>query len=136
MPRRKRPNPFSEGDLQVIYEKFFKKIVEEFCPEDRSHKEFLEDLFDVDHTIIKKWKVKQSFVMPGLFHAAANVKIQGIGYRKVARYGVLISRENDRFPDVVTVDFLSRLDGTELVYSLNASEWGKIRLNLVSMEEA
>lgn len=135
MPRRKRSDPFDEGYLRVIYERFFKRIVDVHCPHDKTHREFLEDLFDIDNRHIENWEVKRSFVMPGLLCVSGNIKIQGIGYRKVSKGASMISRRDDLFPNEIQVDFFGGQGGAEHVYSLNREEWEFVKFHLDSLEE-
>lgn len=127
---RKRLDPFEEGHLRTIYNGFFHKILCRYCPDEIPHKKFLEDLFDIDNRILKNWRVKRQFSMPGLLCASANVKIQGIGYRSVSQGISVISREDLRNPDEIQVDFNIGQGKKEHVYSLNESEWGWVKLHL------
>lgn len=134
MPRRKRNDPFDEGYLRVIYERFFKRIVDVHCPADKTQLEFLEDLFDIDHRHLENWTAKRPFIMPGLLCVSGNIKFQGMGYRKVVKGASIISRRDDLLPAEIQVDFFGGQGGAEQVYSLTKEEWEFVKYNLDSKD--
>ena len=135
MARPLKTDPFEEGSLKEIYEKFFHNMVSTHCPVDKSHKEFLEDIFDIDHRHIKLWLTKRPFNMPGLYCQTGNIKIQGIGWRKVGVGASLLSRFDDRNPKEIQVSFFGGHGSQELVYSLTEEEWSWVQFHLDLVKE-
>lgn len=118
-----------EGHIREIYDTFFRKLVMRYCPEDKSVREFLEDLFNVDHRNITIWKSKRGFRMPGLHYLTGNVKVQGIGFRDVTPNSLLWVREDTKNPGYYDVEFMGGQGGGEQVYQLTASEWLSIQIH-------
>lgn len=135
MPRRRRTDPFNEGSLLIIYERFFKPLIDSFCGVERTAREFMEDLFDIDHRTLSRWQVKKAFNMPGLLVVTGNVKQQGLGWRRLSKGTIMVVREDSRSPDEIQLDFIGGKDNAEWVYSLSLSEWNWVKLHLTSMEE-
>jgi hypothetical protein len=129
MPKKARPRPLDEGPLKNIYEWFFQPIVEKYAEEDQTAHSFLEELFDVDHRHIEQYQCVKLFKMPGLYYAAARVKLQGAGPRRITRGTLLMVRQDDRSQDV-DVEFTAA--GEDHVFCLTQSEWEWVRLHLKS----
>lgn len=134
MAKRRRPDPFDEGSLRVIYERFFRRIVEVYCPPDKTHHEFMEDLFDVDHRRIDRYLARRTFDLPGLLVVTGNVRYQGLGYRTVTLGTSVLVRTDSLNPAEVQVDFLGGQGHKEHVYSLTKEQWAQVSRFLVLEE--
>lgn len=131
MAKRARPKPLDEGPLKDIYNWFFKPIVERFGDPESSAHSFMEKLFDVDHRKIEQYQAVKQFRMPGLYYAAARVKLQGVGVRRVTRGTFIMARIDDKSPGI-DVEFFGGRGGRELVFHLTPAEWEEVKLNLKS----
>lgn len=130
MPKRARPKPLDEGSLGQIYELFFKPLVQQYSEEEQSADSFMEELFRPDLRPISQWKVVKNFKMPGLYYDAASVKVQGIGYRKMALKTIVMARIDER-DETVDIEFFGGPGKKDQVFCLTKLEWEWVKLHLV-----
>lgn len=128
MSKKKRPDPFSEGSMAIIYEMFIKPLMS-YKPENMSFREWLDDVYFNYKTVdITQYQVRVPFKMPGLFYLRSLLKIQGYGYRDVQEGTILMVRK-DSTKDTYDVEFFGGPGGQEQVFELTESEWGLVKLS-------
>jgi hypothetical protein len=129
----KRPEPLSEGSLADIYRHFLGPLIR-YKPNSLSIKDWMEVIFDSSNRDVTRYVCKAAFKMPGLYYAAAGVKVQGIGYRQVEPGTVLWVRMDARQPDVVDVELFTGQGGKDQIFCLTRSEWSWVALHLDEAE--
>lgn len=126
IPKRFRKAPWREGSITEIYRIFFRPIIKNHCPDSLTPHEFLEEMFDVDHRDIVRYRAKRNFKMPGLFYVSGNQKVQGIGFRQVKQHAILWLRTDSKNPDFVDIEFMGGVGEMDQVFSLTSSEFNSI----------
>lgn len=119
-----RPRPRYEGSLQVIYDIFLYPLVQnanpDFHKQPRDRGQFLDDVFGPEERQILNWITYRDFPLPGLYYAAGNVKLQGVGFNKIKAGSVITSRHVVGSP-TVDVEFYAL--GKEHVFCLDIQQW-------------
>lgn len=133
MLTRRRKRPFNQGYIKQIYELFFKPIVTSYKPSDQSLYDFLEELFDVKHRYITRYRVKSDFKIKGLFYVAGWAKTQGLGNRDVPAGSIIWVREDMREPEHVDIEVV-RQGREDEVYYLTKLEWEEHKLNCLNLD--
>lgn len=134
MKKRDR-HPLTEGSLALIYKLFFGPLIQ-YKPNTLSINEWLESLFDVRNREITQYKCTKPFEMPGLYCQAALVRVQGLGFRDVAKGDRLWVRTDARSPNEIEVEFHGRgSQRADTVFLLDKSEWGLVQLSIEEIEE-
>jgi len=127
--RAKRVDPLEQGKLRYIWQHFFGKLLP-FKPVSMSINEWMGELFDIKNRHIGRYVAVKPFRLPGLLYITPYIKYQGVGRRNVPAGAEFFVRTDSRNPDSIQVEWLSGRSGQEQVFELNASEWGRMRLNL------
>lgn len=125
MPRKPRPDPYSEGSIRTIYEWFFGPLVR-YKPDHFTIKDWLEELFHLRHRDIVRYRTLVPFRMPGHYRESALKKVQGIGYREVGHGDTLYVRFDALSPNEVDVEILSGVGQKDQVFVLSRAEWESI----------
>lgn len=133
MPKKPRPDPYTQGSYRTIYEKFFGPLIY-YKPNAYTIKDWLEALFHLKGRDIIRYVAKRPFEMPGLFYQSALIKTQGLGYRAVPEGTEVFARIDDTTPDNIDVEFCGGQGGAIQVFALNQSEWGWVKLQLDEAE--
>jgi hypothetical protein len=124
---KKRKNPFEEGKMKEMWQRFFIPLLA-YKPEDSHLKQWLEDkIFQIHERPIRQYRVKNPFLMPGLFAVIPNEKIQGLGERKVRKGSRLFVRIEPNGTFQVE-------DNKEQVFELTLLEWNAIATNLKALD--
>jgi hypothetical protein len=134
VPKKKRPDPYTQGVMAKIYEWFVGPLVIKHKPHQQSINEFLEQTFDFKNREIIRYVATRDFVLPGLYYSAPLMKVQGIGYRDIKQGTELWVRKDARVPDTVDVEFMGGQGGKDQVFALSRSEWDWAALNLEEAE--
>lgn len=123
MPKKPRPDPYSEGSVAYIWKHFLGPLLQ-YKPFDMDMKAFLEDtVFDIKHREIMRYRAKQPFTMPGLYYAAPMMRVQGLGYRHINEGTEMFVRFDARNPDSVDVEYNAGQGNAEQWLNLTRSEW-------------
>lgn len=129
-----RVDPFSEGSLAQIYKLYFGRLIF-FKPTDTPIADWLEELFDVKHREITRYRANHEFTLPGLQYIAPTVKIQGVGYRRIRQDQELWVRTDSRAPDAVDVEVFAGQGEADTVYALTRAEWDWVSRFCTNVEE-
>jgi hypothetical protein len=132
LAKKVRPDPLTEGSLMNIYQWFFAPLVH-YKPAEMPIKDWMELLFDFRNRDIVRYVATKPFKMPGLFYQAANIKVQGMGYRKVAVGDAMWVRHDARNPRVVDIEV--QTGAGDQVFQLTSSEFNRIGPNLREEEK-
>jgi hypothetical protein len=127
-PVPERADPYAEGSINRIWEKFFAPLLL-FRPDSILLQDFFQKtLFHLPDRTIEKFRARHDFKLPGLLYKAAYVKIQGIGNRQLRKSDVVIVSKDvtEKFYKVELV----RKGLPEEVYHLSESQWNAIAAKL------
>jgi len=130
-----KKHSFHQGSIKQIYELFFQPLVKRYRVPGKSLKEFLEDLFNVDYRNIDRYKVKNTFEIPGLLYTAGWAKTQGLGYRTVKKGSLIFVRTDSREPNAIDVEFYGGVGEKEHVYCLNQYQFNSILQNISKIDK-
>lgn len=133
MPKKPRPDPYTQGSLANIDKWFIRPLVV-YKPPLTTLSEWYEFLFDFSNRDIVRYVAHKEFLMPGLFYLTPFTKIQGIGHRRVSVGTELYVRKDARQPDLVDVEFNGGQGGADQVFALTGAEWRLIELNIQEAE--
>lgn len=133
MKLRRRKKPFSQGSISQIYELFFKPLVQFYKPASKSLYEFLEELFDVQHRYITRYRVKVPFRVTGQLYVAGWAKVQGLGDRNVPQDALIWVREDLREPAYVDVEVVAQ-GRDDQVFQVERMEWERLKLSCINLD--
>lgn len=135
MSKKERPDPFTEGHIRTIYELFFAPLIG-LKPMQLSLRDWMETLFDLSARSIHRYVAKRPITLPGLYCEQPFAKIQGVGPRHLNAGDEVLVRVDERNPDDVTLEHSTTVGGAPAVFSLTASEWGRVQLDLELADRA
>ncbi len=122
-----RPDPFGEGSIKDIWAIWFAHWL--VCKPDRMDlTDWLQLIWGTKDRDVTRYIARREFKMPGLYHTAANVKIQGIGPRTVVEGAEIWVRTDAREMDKVEVQWVE--GNWERQFTLTKTEWFRIAENL------
>jgi hypothetical protein len=126
---RNGKSPYEEGDIRIIYEKFFGKLI--FAkPDTHSIKEWLNEMFHTAERTVDQYRAREDFELPGLLYIKVpHLKIQGKGYRSVPKGARLYVRTDSTNPRSVDIEYHAGPGqyGTEQVFCVPRSDWSFIQ---------
>lgn len=126
---RRRADPFTQGHIAELYKVWLAPLVK-YKPQALPLKDFWETLFRPHARDIVRFVCKSQFRMPGLLHLAANVKVQGVGKRRVKQGRILYVRTDAASPNVIEVEVGAGHGFPDQMFSLTQEEWNSIAPHL------
>lgn len=115
--------------IQDIIALFIKPLMQH-RPDGMDPEVFLGEIFHLRERDIIRYKTTKGFKIPGLLKLTANVKIQGVGNRKVRKGAVLWVRTDSTRPGVVEVETFVGRGKETLWFEMTDVEWIRIRQNV------